>query len=153
MEEKEYCEFRREYPSLHRAVEAKRIASLLMLQIRSKRIQTSPMNELQISGLNSRIFYREETEKGAPARSCARRGFMMVRLNNDFFLYDMNRVKLLRMNDKMAAIFEIVANIPFNADYIKAWLAEKYHMTGGEAEALLKSALQLLRQLNVISDI
>jgi radical SAM superfamily enzyme YgiQ (UPF0313 family) len=153
IEEKEYCEFRREYPPLHRAVEAKRIASLLMLQIKSKRIQASQMNELQISGLHSRIFYQEETEKGASACSCVRKGFIAVRLNNDFFLYDMNRVKLLRMNDKMAAIFEILESVPVNTDYIKAWLAEKFHMSGGEAEALLKNALRLLRQLHVISDI
>jgi radical SAM superfamily enzyme YgiQ (UPF0313 family) len=156
MTEKEYCEFRREYAALHRAVEAKQIAYLLMLQIKGKRIKALQVNELQISGLNSRMFYREETEEGTrerePVDSFIRKGFIMIRFNSDFFLYDINRVKLLRMSDKMAAIFEVLESRPFEPGYVKSWLADKYSLSGPEAEETLAAALKLFQELKVVSN-
>jgi len=154
MTEKEYCDFRREFAPLHRAVEAKQIAYLLMLQVKSKRIKALQMNELQISGLSSRMFFQEETQNDTqePADTIVCKGFILIRFNSDFFLYDINRVKLLRMNDKMAAIFEILENHPMEPSFIKSWLTDKYNIPEIEAGEMLSAALKLFRELNVISN-
>jgi anaerobic magnesium-protoporphyrin IX monomethyl ester cyclase len=150
--EKEYCELRRRYQRLHKAVEIMEIAYRLMLQLKNKRLeQVGDTLELKLSGLNGYLFNSNGDYNKNPYSPTLTKDYILLRLGRSYFLYNIKQTRLLRINDKMAAIFEVLENQAYDTEHTTSWLADKFSILPHDADNLLKKALDIFREADIIS--
>ncbi|MBN1697907.1 MAG: radical SAM protein [Spirochaetales bacterium] len=153
LSEREYCRIRKEYPHIYKTVELKQIAYQILFYSKTGQLKFDAFHELQISGLFSNLFYTgEKISCSNHGNYRVRKDYILFRLDNNYFFYNISKTRLLRLSDKLACIFEFMDNRPgCDKEELSVWVRENYRMDESEASQMLDKALLMLKNMNVIN--
>jgi radical SAM superfamily enzyme YgiQ (UPF0313 family) len=155
--EEQYCNFRRERPWFSESIEAFEIARKILLQVHLKKITNLVSNKLEISSPNNRFFLNPGKNEArvnkvkddiAIPRPLSR--FFMIAISGNYFLYNRLAAKIIRMNEKMAVIFECLDDGSMRKDRLIEWISERYFLKKEEAAGILTGAIERFNSMNIL---